>query len=121
MLMLARKNGLSLSGTTLAAVCFCERIKLIERAAGKAAAVPLLPPRSAVNPFGPPTPSSSSPPKVYGPIGRTACRKDQGRNDPQSTRANPFHEPGEVPAAIVDINLSLNDGEEPADQPALSS
>jgi hypothetical protein len=32
------------SGTRLAAVCFCERIKLIERAAGKAAAVPLLPP-----------------------------------------------------------------------------
>jgi len=33
----------------------------------------------------------------------------------------PFHEPGEVPPAIVEINLSLNDGEEPADQPALSS
>jgi hypothetical protein len=39
----------------------------------------------------------------------------------QSTRANPFHEPGEVPPAIVDINLSLNDGEEPADPPALSN
>jgi hypothetical protein len=35
--------------------------------------------------------------------------------------ANPFHKPGEVPPAIVEINLSLNDGEEPADQPALSS
>jgi hypothetical protein len=40
---------------------------------------------------------------------------------PQSTRANPFHEPGEVPPAIVEINLSLGDGEEPADPPALSS
>jgi hypothetical protein len=25
---------------------------------------------------------------------------------PQSTHANPFHEPGEVPPAIVEINLS---------------
>lgn len=39
----------------------------------------------------------------------------------QSTRANPFHQPGEVPPAIIDINLSLNDGEELADPPALSS
>ena len=39
----------------------------------------------------------------------------------KSPNANPFHEPGEVPPAIVEINLSLNDGEEPADQPTLSS
>jgi transposase len=51
-------------GATPPAVCFCERINLVERAAGKVAAVPLLPPRSAVNPFGPASPLSSSPPKV---------------------------------------------------------
>jgi hypothetical protein len=53
--------------------------------------------------------------------GRTPAPERPRKERPQPTRANPFHEPGEVPPAIVEINLSLNDGEEPADQPALSS
>jgi hypothetical protein len=50
-----------------------------------------------------------------------AVPKRPRQERPQPTRANPFHEPGEVPPAIVEINLSLGDGEEPADPPALSS
>src|SRR3984893_7140417 len=94
--------------------CFCNFLKERYPAADKAAAVPLLPPRAAVNPVGPPTPPASSPPKADNVMpfhsDRPPAVPERPRQErPQSTRANPFHEPGEVPPAIVEINLSLDD------------
>jgi hypothetical protein len=60
----------------------------------------LLAPRPAVNPFGPPTPPSSSPPKEDKVVPFHADRPHAGperprKERPQPTRENPFQQPGE--------------------------
>jgi hypothetical protein len=102
--------------------CFCNFLKEHYPAAGQAQDVPMLPPRQAVDPFGPPTPPSSSPPKVdkvvpLRPDQINAVPERPRPERPQSTRANPFFEPGDVPPASVEIKLSLDYGEESADPP----
>jgi hypothetical protein len=80
--------------------CFCNFLKERYPAANKAKEVPLLPPRDAVNPFGPPTPPPSSPPKRdkvvpfhsdRPPAGPARPRKER----PQPTPENPFQQTGE--------------------------
>jgi hypothetical protein len=102
--------------------CFCNFLKEHYPAAGQAQDVPLLPPRSAVDPFGPATPPSSSPPKVDKVVPlhseRPHAVPERPRPErPQRTRANPFRQPEEAQFALKENKLSLNDGEEPADPP----
>ena len=66
--------------------CFCNFLKEHYPAADKAVAVPLLPPRSAVNPFGPPTPRRWTKSSLYGPIGRPPCGKTTAGTTPVNVR-----------------------------------
>ena len=108
--------------------CFCNFLKEHYPAAGKAQDVPMLPPRQAVDPFGPATPPSSSPPKgdkvvLLRPDQINAVPERPRPERPQRTRANPFVEPEEkrdvahVQPAPVEIKLHLYDDGEAADPP----
>ena len=80
--------------------CVCNFLKERYPVAGKAKEVPLLPPRAAVNPFGPPTPPASSPPTGDTVVPFQSDRPHAGPERPRKERppptpANPFKQPGE--------------------------
>jgi hypothetical protein len=80
--------------------CFCNFLKERYPAANKATEVPLLPPRAAVNPFGPPVPPASSPPTGDKVVPFQSDRPHAGperprKERPQPNPANPFQQPGE--------------------------
>src|SRR5580704_8226162 len=90
--------------------CFCNFLKEHYPVPSKATEVPLLPPRPAVNPFGPPTPPASSPPTGDNVMPFQSDRPHAGperprKERPQPTPENPFHEPGEVQPDSVEIKF----------------
>jgi hypothetical protein len=89
--------------------CFCNFLKEHYPASGKAAEVPLPPPRSKVNPFGPATPPSSSPPKLDKVVPLRSDRPhavpERPRQErPQRTRENSFYEPRETSRPTLKSN-----------------
>lgn len=106
--------------------CFCNFLKERYPVARKATAVPSLPPRAAVYPFGPATPPPSSPATLakvlpLQPSSPPAVPKSPTKKRPLPTGLNPFERPGEgwdaanFQPAHAEIKLSLNQGAKSAD------
>jgi hypothetical protein len=94
--------------------CFCNFLKERYPVSNKAREVPMLPPPSAINPFGPHTPASSSPQTLSNvvplqPAPPLVVPKWPTMEPPQPSRENPFHQPAANRPPTIKLGLNLGE------------